>query len=131
MKRSLFRLSRRAARIVPKARPRWRATLEILEDRLAPAGNLLVTTAGAYPQQFFKEFTPTGTLVRSVSVPPPPGSSGDTARDLVQDPGGKVYVYNGTFTPALATYNPTNSSWTQQNYTGWSTVNNVSYGGLG
>src|SRR5262249_43078070 len=61
----------------------------------------------------------------------PPGSSGDTARDLVQDPGGKVYVYNGTFTPALATYNPSTSSWTQQNYTGWSTVNNVSYGGLG
>ena len=48
--------------------PRWRATLEILEDRLVPAGNLLVTTAGAYPQQFFKEFTPTGTLVRSVAA---------------------------------------------------------------
>src|SRR5262249_56921664 len=79
----------------------------------------------------FKEFAPPGTLVRSVSVPPPPGSSGDTARDLVQDPGGKVYVYNGTFTPALATYNPSTSSWTQQNYTGWSTANNVSYGGLG
>src|SRR5262249_15963497 len=69
--------------------------------------------------------------VRSVAVPPPPGSSSDTARDLVQDPGGKVYVYNGTFTPALATYNPSTSTWAQQQYTGWSTVNNVSYGGPG
>jgi hypothetical protein len=103
----------------------------LLEDRLAPAGNLLVTTAGSYPQQFFKEFTPSGALVRSVTVPPPPGSGGDTARDLVQDGNGRVHVYNGTFTPALATFNPINSLWSQQNYTAWSTASNVSYGGLG
>jgi hypothetical protein len=102
-----------------------------MEERIAPAGNLLVTTAGSYPQQFFKEYTSSGSLVRSVLVPPPPGSSGDTARDLVQDPGGRVYVFNGTFTPALATYDPTSGTWSQQNVSGWSTVNNVSYGGLG
>src|SRR5262249_27033241 len=103
---------------------------EQLEEREVPAGNLLVTTAGNYPQQFFKEFTPSGTLVRSVVVPPPPGSSGDTARDLVADAAGNVYVYNGTFTPALATYNPNTATWNQQLYAGFSTVNNVSYGGL-
>jgi hypothetical protein len=110
---------------------RRKPIIELLEDRLAPAGNLLVTTAGSYPQQFLKEFTPSGSLVRTVNVPPPPGSSGDTARDLVQDSSGKVYVYNGTFTPALATYNPGTSAWSQQQYSGWSTVNNVSYGGVG
>src|SRR5947208_1575610 len=97
--------SRWASRITRKTPARSKLTLELLEDRLAPAGNLLVTTAGSYPQQFFKEYTPGGALVRTVTVPPPPGSSGDTARDLVQDSAGRVYVYNGTFTPALATYN--------------------------
>jgi hypothetical protein len=110
---------------------RWRPTLEHLEDRLALSADILVTTAGSYPQQFVKEFTPTGSLVRQLTVPPPLGSSGDTARDLVADPSGNVYVYNGTFTPSLATYNPNSNQWTQQNYSGWGTVNNVSYGGLG
>ena len=80
-----------------------------------------MSTAGNAPQQFFKEFTPAGALVRSVLVPPPPGSSGDTARDLVADPAGNVYVYNGTFTPALATYSPGPNTWNQQPYPGWNT----------
>jgi hypothetical protein len=131
MSRSHSCRSRRVFRIGRKTPVRSKPTLELLEDRLAPAGNLLVTTAGSYPQQFFKEYTPSGSLVRTVTVPPPPGSSGDTARDLVQGSGGNVYVYNGTFTPALATYNPGTSAWSQQPYSGWSTVNNTSYGGLG
>src|SRR5947209_4781928 len=130
MPRSLPRSPRRPSGADHRSRLRRRLALELLEDRLAPAGNLLVTTAGNYPQQFFKEYTPTGALVRSVTVPPPPGSGGDTARDLVQDPAGKVYVYNGTFTPALATYNPGPATWSQQTYAGWNTVNNMSYGGL-
>jgi hypothetical protein len=131
MSRSLSRRSSYVSRIGRTNPVRSKPVLARLEDRLAPAGNLLVTTAGSYPQQFLKEYTPSGSLVRTVNVPPPPGSSGDTARDLVQDAGGKVYVYNGTFTPALATYNPGTSAWTQQQYSGWSTVNNVSYGGVG
>lgn len=131
MPRRLSRRSRCASRTDRVTSPRTRPTLDLLEDRLAPAGNLLVTTAGAYPQQVFKEFTPSGSLVRTVNVPPPPGTSSDTARDLVQDATGKVYIYNGTFTPALGTYNPSTSTWTQQPYTGWSTANNVSYGGVG
>src|SRR5262245_26739995 len=103
MPRRLSRRSRCASRLNPKSPGRTRPTLDLLEDRLAPAGNLLVTTAGAYPQQVFKELTPSGSPVRTVNVPPPPGTSSATARDLVQDAAGKVYVYNGTFTPALAT----------------------------
>ena len=103
--------------------------LESLEDRLVLSGNLLVSTTGASSQQVFEEFNAAGGLVRTVNIPAPPGTTSDTARDLVQDSTGKVCVYNGTFTPALATYSAGN--WTQQTYSGWSTVNNVSYGGLG
>src|SRR5580765_5426368 len=109
---------------------RSRLLLELLEDRLVPAGNLLTTVAGSYPQHLFNEYTPTGALVRSVNLPPPPGTSYDNARDIVQDMAGNVYVYNGTFTPYLATYSASNSNWTQTTYAGWSTVSNVSYGGL-
>jgi hypothetical protein len=105
-------------------------SLEKFEDRLVPAGNLLVTVAGSYPQHLFREYTPTGGLVRSVNIPPTPGSSFDYARDIVEDPSGTVYVYNGTFTPYLAAYNPVTNSWTQSTYAGWSTVSNISYGGL-
>jgi hypothetical protein len=130
MKRMLPPTFRRPSRTNRPAR-RQRPVVEALEDRLVLSGDLLVTTAGSYPQQFFKEFTPTGGLVRSLLVPPPPGSSGDTARDLVADTAGNVYVYNGTFNPALATYNPATNSWSQQTYKGWNTSNNMSYGGVG
>src|SRR5262249_48907663 len=80
-------------------------------------------------QEMFQELNDAGGLVRTVNIPAPPGTSSDTPRDLVMANSGKVYVYNGTFTPALATYDPS-TGWTQQGYTGWSTVNNVSYGGL-
>jgi hypothetical protein len=125
--RSLFRRAHRPARCSDRLRP----GLERLEDRSVPAGNLLVTVAGPYPQHLFREYTPAGTLVRSVNIPPTPGSTFDYARDLVEDPSGNVYVYNGTFTPYLATYNPATASWSQTTSSGWSTVSNVSYGGLG
>ena len=57
---------------------RWgrkaRLSLEQLEDRVVPTGNLLVTTAGTYPQQLLQEFTAAGTLVRTVNIPAPPGT---------------------------------------------------------
>ncbi len=58
------------------------------------------------------------------------GSSWDEARDLTVDAAGNVSIYNGTFTPYLATYNAQSATWSQTTYAGWSTVNNVSYGGL-
>src|ERR1700732_954892 len=102
----LSRLFRRMPRKVRPAPRRRRLEFEALEPRLTPSGTLLVTTAGSYPQQFFKEFSPTGGLVRALVIPPPLGSGGDTARDLTADASGKVYVYNGTFSPSLATYDP-------------------------
>ncbi len=129
MKTLLRSLLRRSCRFRNQS-ARRRPSLETLQERLAPAGNLLVTVAGAYPQHLVREYTPTGGLVRAVNIPPTPGSSFDYARDLVADASGKIYVYNGTFTPYLATYDPTPATWTQTTYAGWSTVSNVSYGGL-
>jgi hypothetical protein len=58
-----------------------------------PAGNLLVSVYGPYPQNSFREYTPTGALVRSVNVPQPAGgSSWDEARDLTVDAAGNVSV---------------------------------------
>jgi hypothetical protein len=123
-------LSRSPSRRANRALRRRALTLEQLEDRIALAGNILATVAGPYPQYQFQEYTPDGSQVRAVNIPATPGSSFDYARSLVEDPNGTVYVYNGTFTPYLATYNPATSSWSQTTYTGWSTVSNVSYGGL-
>ena len=98
------RLSRSNASTVQTTQRRRRPFLEGLEDRVVPTGNILVSTAGTAPQQVFKEFNAAGGLVRTVNIPAPPGTSGETARDLLQDANGKIYVYNGTFSPALATY---------------------------
>src|SRR6516225_8745588 len=130
MKRMFALLSRGASPRAKEAFRRRALTLEQLEDRIALAGNILATVAGPYPQHLFQEYTPTGSLVRAVNIPPTPGSSFDYARSLVEDPSGTVYVYNGTFTPYLAAYSPATNSWSQSTYTGWSTVSNISYGGL-
>src|SRR5438067_12035508 len=95
-----------AARRISSSRP----VLEHLEERLAPAGNILASVY-PYPQEAFREYTPTGSQVRSVTIPPPVGSSADEPRDLVADANGKVYVYNGTFNPTLSIYNPTSQTW--------------------
>src|SRR5262245_21611511 len=126
----LNRHPRRTDRIKPKQCNR-KVELEILEDRMLLAGNLLVSVYGSYPQNQFRKYTSTGGLVRTVAVPMPTGSSSwDEARDITVDSAGKVSIYNGTFTPSLATYNSSISTWSQTSYTGWSTVSNVSYGGL-
>jgi hypothetical protein len=104
--------------------------LEALEDRLVPSGNLLATVAGPFPTHLVQEYTSTGALVRSVNLPPTPGNNFDYARDLVEDPNGTIYVYNGTFTPYLEAYNPATGHWTQTTYPGWSTISDISSGGL-
>jgi hypothetical protein len=91
------------------------------------SGNVLVSTNG-----LVREYTPTGTLVRSLSVPYPGGSRPGTesVRDVVVTPEGNVEVYNGTFDPYLTRLDVASGTWTHRTYPGWSTVNNVSYGGL-
>jgi len=41
-----------------------------------------------------------------------------------------VHVYNGTFSPYMSTYNTVTGDWSHITKSGFSTVNNVSYGGI-
>jgi hypothetical protein len=105
---------------------RARLDLERLEDRLAPSANILVSVDGASSQQLFKEFTQQGSLVRSLVIPP--NGTQEDARDLLETPDGRIFVYNGTEAPALSSYDPAAGSWSHQTFPGWSCWSN---GGIG
>jgi hypothetical protein len=102
------------------------------------AGNLIASvnefTGSSTAPTYVAEYTVAGTRVQTLAnVPPPGGGAGPTteqARDLVLGPGNVVAVYNGTFDPNLAQLDLTAVTWNQQTFPGWSTVNNISYGGL-
>jgi hypothetical protein len=85
-------------------------------------GNVVVTS-----QQQLIEYTPSGAVVQTVNVPTGGGDGG--CRDLMVDKNGNMQIYNGTFSPVLTQYNPVTNTFAHQ--TGvFSTVNNLSYGGL-
>ena len=84
-------------------------------------GNVLVTF-----DDEVREYTTAGSLVQTVAVPDNPGVT-ESVRDLVLEDDGILHVYNGTFDPLLATLD---GVWTDNTLAGWSTVNNVSYGGI-
>jgi hypothetical protein len=83
----------------------------------------------------FYVFDTNGTS-QQAAIPIPYGTASrpnsEDARDLVGLAGGKVAFYNGTFSPYLSVYDPgsTTKLWNHNTYQGWSTVANVSYGGL-
>jgi hypothetical protein len=103
-----------------------RLGLEALEDRLAPAANLLVSVDGPSPQQLLKEYTQQGTLVQTLTIPP--GAAQQEARDLVAGSDGRVHVFNGSSPSYLSTYDPAAGTWDHRSYSGWSSS---SYGGVG
>jgi hypothetical protein len=110
--------------------PRRRIQLKLvcLEERAMPASNILqVTPLWINPIQI-REFTPAGDLVRSLDTPSVGGL--DSARDVVVSPNGDIQLFNGTFSPRLDTYHPDTGTWTGRTTSGWSTVNNLSYGGI-
>lgn len=109
-------------------RMRRKLAVESLEHRVTPAGNLLVTTSIGSTSpvpQVLREYTPNGVQLRQVSI-----GSGDEARDIAVSDNGDIHVYYGTFGPALDTYSKATSSWSPRYFAGWSTVNNLTYGGL-
>lgn len=115
-----------------RARTVW-LRMEVLEDRTLLSGNLLVDAfVSGDTNGTLMQFTQQGRLVSSVQVPIPPGSTdpGHQARGLSVDPSGNIDIYDGTFAPALATYAPAANSWSYQYFSGWDTVNNVSYGNV-
>jgi hypothetical protein len=88
------------------------------------SGNILVTTNGN-----LLEYTPSGTLVQTVPVPSVEPFTG-SLRGVVVDSNGNVQLYNGTFNPALTTYDPIAGTFANHFFPGLSTVNNVTYGGV-
>lgn len=59
-------------------------------------------------------------------------TSSEQLRDLIVTPDGTFHIYSGTFDPALQSFNwqPYSNQNNRQTYSGWSTINNVSYGGI-
>lgn len=90
----------------------------------ADGSNILISS-----RNVLYEYTRDGVFVRQVTIPLAPGCCG-TSRDLVVSGPGTVAIYNGTFSPVLSTYDFAAGTWTDRTAAGWSTVNNVSYGGV-
>jgi outer membrane protein assembly factor BamB len=88
---------------------------------LAP-GNLLASDL--FGNRLF-EYTPAGTVVRTVPFP------NEHLRDIAVGPGGVVQAYNGSQNPQLSTFVPATGAITGQTLAGWSCFNNISYGGIG
>jgi hypothetical protein len=106
--------------------------LERLEDRTLLAGNLLVTAElPGIPVYNLQEYTQQGALVSSQNISLAPGTTDlMDARGLSVGPSGNASTYDGTNAPSLATYSTNSNSWSYLTASGWSTVNNVSYGGV-
>ena len=45
-------------------------------------------------------------------------------------PNGDIVVFNGTFSPQLSIYSASAGTWSNRTLAGWSTVNNLTYGGV-
>jgi hypothetical protein len=77
---------------------------------IAP-GHVLVS-ANNYLGGFIQEYSPSGSLVQSISVPYPGGArpATETVRDMSVTGEGRVAVFNGTFSPYLSIYDPGNGS---------------------
>lgn len=103
--------------------PRTRMRVIHLEDRAVPANILQVEPIWIDPPHV-REFTPAGDFVRQIEPPL------HDPRDVVVSPNGRIHVFDGTFSPQLETYNPATQTWSSRTTAGWSTVNNLSYGGI-
>jgi hypothetical protein len=80
-------------------------------------------------EQVLYEYTMDGVYAWQTAIPTAPGCCGES-RDLIHLGGDSIAVYNGTFSPILSEYDINHGAWTSRAYSGWSTVNNVSYGGI-
>lgn len=110
-----------------------RLRLDALEARDVPTTHLLVsydTPNGSGQQRDIGVFTTGGAKLSSRTVPPNPQTNDQSAKDVARTADGRWVVYDGTFNPSLAIYNPANGSWKHAYMPGLSTVANMSYGGV-
>lgn len=89
------------------------------------AGNIIVSNSPFGDPRLY-EFTRGGVQIQEVDIP-----SSVEHRDLVLDRNGDAAVYAGTFNPVLTTYDPAVGAFSNTSGPdGWSTVNNLTYGGM-
>src|SRR5207302_1728495 len=89
-------------------------------------GDILITASNK-----IYDYTQSGSLVSILPVPYPSGSTdSQISRDLTVDANQLIHVYNGTFTPYLSSYNPVTKAWVQHTVPGWSTIADISFGGV-
>ena len=106
---------------------------QLIKSGSAQQGDMQFTLYGigdmhiyASANQQFLQFDKSGTQTASELIPE--SVSNARARDLVHHPKYGVHFYNGVFQPELSQWHE--NGWFGQTLAGWSTVNNVSYGGL-
>lgn len=87
--------------------------------------NLLISS-----QNVLYEYSIAGVQLQSIYINYPGDSSIEEARDIVQAQSGDVYVFNGNFEPYLSILAQESSTWSHHTFSGWSIVNNGSYGGI-
>ncbi|MCV6636599.1 choice-of-anchor D domain-containing protein [Candidatus Albibeggiatoa sp. nov. NOAA] len=91
------------------------------------SGNILAMQEG----YIVDEYQLDGTKVQSFSFLPPDADNLEELRDIIVGQNGNVYAFNGTFNPVLSILTPaTNSFATDLTLSEWSTINNVTYGGI-
>ena len=116
----------------PKVMIHWLAAISALgiaansHAALFGPGHLLVSREADH---ILREVTATGALVQTFTIPSTADPSG-VLRDVTVGSNGSAYLYNGTFYPVVTTLNPANGTTSDRTLAGFSTVNNVSYGGI-
>lgn len=95
-------------------------------------GDLLVSSSRLSGSSTLREYSPSGSLVQSFTIPAPASSlPTEYGRDIVVDSSGQVQIYNGTFSPVLTTLNPADGSQVSHGGpAGWSTVNATHFGSV-
>ncbi len=73
------------------------------------------------------EYTRTGSLVQQFNVPVVEGQ----LRDAVVDDHGRVYFYNGSYSPYLTTYDSETARFESHTFPAWNAAGNATYGGIG
>lgn len=106
----------------------WFTPIAVNAGLLIP-GNILVSHTDG---NRLYEYTRDGQLIQSFAVPYPvtPKPVTEYVRDVIVTSDGQARIYNGTADAYVSTLNPSSDSWEHQTHPGWSTVNNVTYGGI-
>jgi len=92
-----------------------------LADAGFQPGNILINNGNVLYEYDFN-----GDLISQLSIPT--NANNEVSRDITVLDDGRLAVFNGTFNPELAIYD--GAAWQSTSVAGWSTPNNVTYGGI-